>query len=40
MREGVLREELEYDGLRYDTALMSRLPSDPVPHTEPLPGLD
>ena len=40
VREGVLREELEYDGFRYDTALMSRLPSDPVPDTEPLPGLD
>lgn len=39
IREGIMREELEYDGVRYDTALMSRLPSDPAPDVEPLPGL-
>ncbi|HHU37985.1 MAG TPA: GNAT family N-acetyltransferase [Propionibacterium sp.] len=40
IQEGIMREELEYDGVRYDTALMSRLASDPVPDTEPLPGLE
>lgn len=35
-----MREELEYDGVRYDTALMSRLVSDPVPPTATLPGLE
>lgn len=39
VREGIMREELEYDGVRYDTALMSRLPGDPTPDVEPLPGL-
>lgn len=39
IQEGVMREELEYDGVRYDTALMSRLVTDPVPDTEALPGL-
>lgn len=39
VQEGVMREELEYDGVRYDTALMSRLVTDPVPDTEALPGL-
>lgn len=37
VREGVLREELEYDGVRYDTAFESRLVSDPAPDVEPLP---
>ena len=40
IEEGVMREELEYDGVRYDTALMSRLVSDPVPPTATLPGLE
>lgn len=39
IREGIMREELEYEGVRYDTALMSRLPDDPAPDVEPLPGL-
>ena len=39
IREGIMREELEYDGVRYDTALMSRLPSDPAPAVAPLTGL-
>lgn len=39
VQEGIMREEVEYDGVRYDTALMSRLVSDPVPPTEALPGL-
>ncbi|MDO5287084.1 MAG: GNAT family protein [Actinomycetia bacterium] len=37
IREGVLRSELEYDQVRYDTAVMSRLRTDPAPVTEPLP---
>ena len=37
IQEGIMREELEYDGVRYDTALMSRLATDPVPSTEALP---
>lgn len=40
IQEGIMREELEYDGVRYDTALMSRLVSDPVPPTATLPGLE
>lgn len=40
IQEGIMREELEYDGVRYDTALMSRLVTDPVPPTEALPGLE
>lgn len=36
VQEGIMREELEYDGVRYDTALMSRLVTDPTP---PTPGL-
>ncbi len=39
IQEGIMREELEYDGVRYDTALLSRLVTDPVPPTEALPGL-
>ena len=39
IREGIMREELEYDGVRFDTALMSRLPSDPAPAVAPLTGL-
>jgi RimJ/RimL family protein N-acetyltransferase len=39
IREGIMRDELEYDGVRYDTALMSRLPHDPAPAVTPLPGL-
>lgn len=30
-REGIMRGELEYDGIRFDTALWSRLVIDPVP---------
>lgn len=37
--EGIMRSEVEFDGVRYDTALMSRLVTDPAPDTEPLPGL-
>jgi len=37
--EGIMRAEVEFDGVRYDTALMSRLVTDPAPATEPLPGL-
>ncbi|MFT3875922.1 MAG: GNAT family protein [Propioniciclava sp.] len=37
--EGIMRSELEIDGVRYDTTLMSRLVTDPAPATEPLPGL-
>lgn len=40
IQEGIMREELEYDGVRYDTALLSRLVTDPVPSTEALPGLE
>ncbi|MDO5534305.1 MAG: GNAT family protein [Propionibacteriaceae bacterium] len=39
IEEGIMREELEYDGVRYDTALMSRLVTDPDPDTVGLPGL-
>lgn len=37
IQEGIMREELEYEGVRYDTALMSRLVTDPRPRTEALP---
>lgn len=37
--EGIMRAEVEFDGVRYDTALMSRLVTDPAPATEPLSGL-
>lgn len=40
VQEGIMREELEYDGVRYDTALMSRLVTDPKPSTPGLAGLD
>lgn len=36
IQEGVNREELEYDGIRYDTVRMARLASDPIPLVEPL----
>lgn len=34
--EGVMRAELEYDGVRYDTRLWSRLATDPAPDQAPL----
>ena len=36
VHEGVNREELEYDGVRYDTVRMARLVSDPAPDFEGL----
>lgn len=34
--EGVMRAELEYDGVRYDTRMWSRLVTDPAPTGVPL----
>ena len=36
VHEGVNREELEYDGVRFDTVRMARLATDPAPTIAPL----